>query len=187
MDDVASENLCVFLAGSPVCTGTGTLLLFLIDVNDNAPEPHPRTLDFCQRDPQPQVINIIDRDLPPNTSPFTAELTHGASVNWTFEYNDAGGSPRVSETSSASPAQPSSAQLPLETLLFSVSLEPEFETRTKLLSFHGSLAWDQLPASDRQWFFFLSMYLFWLWLVDLGATLNRFSWLILGSTFGGEG
>lgn len=75
--------------GSPVSTGTGTLLLFLIDVNDNAPEPHPRNLDFCQRDPQPQVINIIDRDLPPNTSPFTAELTHGASVNWTFEYNDA--------------------------------------------------------------------------------------------------
>lgn len=47
-------------------------------------------MQFCQRNPQPHVINIIDPDLPPNTSPFTAELTHGASVNWTIEYNDPG-------------------------------------------------------------------------------------------------
>ncbi|XP_065755135.1 cadherin-1 isoform X2 [Phocoena phocoena] len=74
--------------GSPPATGTGTLLLFLDDVNDNGPIPEPRIMDFCQRDPQPLIINIIDPDLPPNTSPFTAELTHGASVNWTIEYND---------------------------------------------------------------------------------------------------
>uniref|UniRef100_A0A8C6AHB7 Cadherin-1 n=1 Tax=Monodon monoceros TaxID=40151 RepID=A0A8C6AHB7_MONMO len=74
--------------GSPPATGTGTLLLFLDDVNDNGPVPDPRSMDFCQRDPQPLIINIIDPDLPPNTSPFTAELTHGASVNWTIEYND---------------------------------------------------------------------------------------------------
>ncbi|XP_007450002.1 PREDICTED: cadherin-1 isoform X2 [Lipotes vexillifer] len=74
--------------GSPPATGTGTLLLFLDDVNDNGPVPEPRNMDFCQRDPQPLIINIIDPDLPPNTSPFTAELTHGASVNWTIEYND---------------------------------------------------------------------------------------------------
>ncbi|XP_022367183.1 cadherin-1 isoform X2 [Enhydra lutris kenyoni] len=74
--------------GSPVATGTGTLLLILSDVNDNGPVPEPRNMDFCQKSPQPHVINIIDPDLPPNTSPFTAELTHGASVNWTIEYND---------------------------------------------------------------------------------------------------
>ncbi|CAK7317233.1 cadherin-1 [Vulpes vulpes] len=74
--------------GSPVATGTGTLLLVLSDVNDNGPIPEPRNMDFCQKNPQPHVINIIDPDLPPNTSPFTAELTHGASVNWTIEYND---------------------------------------------------------------------------------------------------
>lgn len=87
-----------FFLGSPLATGTGTLLLVLSDVNDNAPIPEPRTLGFCQRDPQPHVINIIDPDLPPNTSPFTAELTHGASVNWTIEYNDPGGnSPLILE------------------------------------------------------------------------------------------
>lgn len=75
--------------GSPIATGTGTLLLVLSDINDNAPIPEPRNLEFCQRKPQPHVITILDPDLPPNTSPFTAELTHGASVNWTIEYNDA--------------------------------------------------------------------------------------------------
>ncbi|XP_008068240.2 cadherin-1 [Carlito syrichta] len=79
---IATDN------GSPVATGTGTLLLILSDVNDNGPVPEPRSLEFCQRNPQPHVINIIDPDLPPNTSPFTAELAHGASVNWTFDYND---------------------------------------------------------------------------------------------------
>lgn len=80
-----------FPLGSPVATGTGTLLLILTDVNDNAPIPDPRNVNFCQHNPQPHIINIIDPDLPPNTSPFTAELTHGASVNWTIEYNDPGG------------------------------------------------------------------------------------------------
>lgn len=75
--------------GSPIATGTGTLLLVLSDVNDNAPIPEPRNMQFCQRNPKPHVITILDPDLPPNTSPFTAELTHGASVNWTIEYNDA--------------------------------------------------------------------------------------------------
>ncbi|ELW50366.1 Cadherin-1, partial [Tupaia chinensis] len=75
-------------SGSPPATGTGTLLLILSDVNDNGPIPEPRIMDFCQRNPQPRVIDIIDPDLPPNTSPFTAELTHGASINWTIEYND---------------------------------------------------------------------------------------------------
>lgn len=79
------------LLGSPPATGTGTLLLFLDDVNDNGPIPEPRNMDFCQRNPQPHVININDPDLPPNTSPFTAELTHGASANWTIEFNDRGG------------------------------------------------------------------------------------------------
>ncbi|KAF0884172.1 CADH1 protein, partial [Crocuta crocuta] len=77
---IATDN------GSPLATGTGTLLLILSDVNDNGPVPEPRSMDFCQKNPQPHTIKITDPDLPPNTSPFTAELTHGASVNWTIEY-----------------------------------------------------------------------------------------------------
>ncbi|KAM9192253.1 cadherin-1 isoform 1-T1 [Dugong dugon] len=75
--------------GSLPATGTGTFILILSDVNDNAPIPDPRSMEFCQVDPQPHTIHIIDPDLPPNTSPFTAELTHGASVNWSIQYTDA--------------------------------------------------------------------------------------------------
>nr|XP_003417088.1 cadherin-1 [Loxodonta africana] len=75
--------------GSLPATGTGTFILILSDVNDNAPIPDPRSMDFCQVDPQPHTIYIIDPDLPPNTSPFTAELMYGASVNWSIEYKDA--------------------------------------------------------------------------------------------------
>ncbi|XP_038609613.1 cadherin-1-like [Tachyglossus aculeatus] len=74
--------------GNPAATGTGTLLLTLLDVNDNGPIPDPRKMDFCQRDYQPHTIRIVDKDLPPNTYPFQAELTHGAGVNWTLEMNE---------------------------------------------------------------------------------------------------
>uniref|UniRef100_A0A6I8NIF7 Cadherin-1 n=1 Tax=Ornithorhynchus anatinus TaxID=9258 RepID=A0A6I8NIF7_ORNAN len=73
--------------GNPATTGTGTLLLTLSDVNDNGPIPDPRKMDFCQRDYQAHTIHIIDKDLPPNTYPFQAELTHGAGVNWTLKMN----------------------------------------------------------------------------------------------------
>ncbi|NXC63888.1 CADH1 protein, partial [Aleadryas rufinucha] len=70
--------------GSPHdATGTGTLLLLLQDVNDNGPVPEPRSFDICNRQPEEQTLNIIDKDLPPNTFPFKAELMHGSGSNWT--------------------------------------------------------------------------------------------------------
>uniref|UniRef100_A0A8C5TTH8 Cadherin-1 n=1 Tax=Malurus cyaneus samueli TaxID=2593467 RepID=A0A8C5TTH8_9PASS len=70
--------------GSPKYgTGTGTLLLLLQDVNDNGPVPEPRSFDICNRQPEEQTLNIIDKDLPPNTFPFRAELMHGSGSNWT--------------------------------------------------------------------------------------------------------
>ncbi|NWV27963.1 CADH1 protein, partial [Origma solitaria] len=72
--------------GSPnYATGTGTLLLLLQDVNDNGPVPEPRSFDICNRQPEEQVLNIIDKDLPPNTFPFRAELMHGSGSNWTVK------------------------------------------------------------------------------------------------------
>ncbi|KAG8437531.1 hypothetical protein GDO86_008296 [Hymenochirus boettgeri] len=69
--------------GSPVATGTGTLLLNLLDVNDNGPFLEPQTENFCQQDPGVRIFNINDRDLYPNTYPFTAELTRHSNENWT--------------------------------------------------------------------------------------------------------
>ncbi|XP_074768963.1 cadherin-1-like [Athene noctua] len=72
-------------SGSPDATGTGTLLLHLQDVNDNGPMPEPRLFDICNRQPEEQTLNIIDKDLPPNTYPFHAELQHGSGTNWTVK------------------------------------------------------------------------------------------------------
>ncbi|XP_061449722.1 B-cadherin-like isoform X2 [Rhineura floridana] len=78
----ASDN------GTPsATTGTGTLLVHLEDVNDNGPEPEPRSFDICNRSPEPKMLNIVDKDLPPNTYPFSAELLLGSSANWTVRMN----------------------------------------------------------------------------------------------------
>ncbi|NXJ89539.1 CADHK protein, partial [Corythaixoides concolor] len=76
--------------GSPPATGTGTLLLTLLDVNDHGPEAEPRDITICNRSPQPQVLTITDRDLPPNTGPFRAELSHGSGDSWAVEVGDKG-------------------------------------------------------------------------------------------------
>uniref|UniRef100_A0A8C4JGM6 B-cadherin-like n=1 Tax=Dromaius novaehollandiae TaxID=8790 RepID=A0A8C4JGM6_DRONO len=68
--------------GTPPATGTGTLLLTLLDVNDHGPEPEPRDVVLCSRSPRPQVLAIVDRDLPPNAAPFRAELAHGSAQSW---------------------------------------------------------------------------------------------------------
>ncbi|XP_060110519.1 B-cadherin-like [Heteronotia binoei] len=74
--------------GEPSSTGTGTLLLNLDDVNDNAPEPDPRNFEICNRNPVAQRLNIVDKDLPPHT--FSADLTMGARANWTVQMDEGG-------------------------------------------------------------------------------------------------
>ncbi|NXV75730.1 CADH1 protein, partial [Atlantisia rogersi] len=69
-------------SGMQPATGTGTLLLLLQDVNDNGPMPEPRIFDICNRQPEEQILSIVDKDLPPNTYPFLVALEHGSSTNW---------------------------------------------------------------------------------------------------------
>ncbi|KAM6408918.1 B-cadherin-like [Rhynochetos jubatus] len=76
--------------GSPPATGTGTLLLTLLDVNDHGPEAEPRDITVCNHSPQPQVLTITDRDLPPNTGPFRAELSHSSGDSWAVEVGNKG-------------------------------------------------------------------------------------------------
>ncbi|XP_063293856.1 cadherin-1-like [Pelobates fuscus] len=70
-------------SGIPSATGTGTLLLSLLDVNDNGPYLEITQLAYCQQDTNPLMIPIIDRDLTPNTGPFSVELPREARENWT--------------------------------------------------------------------------------------------------------
>ncbi|OXB78381.1 UNVERIFIED_CONTAM: hypothetical protein H355_009152 [Colinus virginianus] len=88
-----STYVAVLLAvddGLPPATGTGTLLLTLLDVNDHGPEPEPRDIVICNRSPVPQVLTITDQDLPPNTGPFRAELSHGSGDSWAVEVGSGG-------------------------------------------------------------------------------------------------
>ncbi|XP_007450004.1 PREDICTED: cadherin-3 isoform X2 [Lipotes vexillifer] len=76
--------------GSPPTTGTGTLLLTLMDVNDHGPVPEPCQITICNQSPLPQVLNITDKDLSPHTSPFRARLTHDSDIYWMAEVNEKG-------------------------------------------------------------------------------------------------
>ncbi|XP_054429509.1 cadherin-like protein 26 [Pteronotus mesoamericanus] len=63
--------------GRPPQTGTGTLTLFLSDINDNAPALHPNSqyLEVCEPSgTEPLLIEAEDGDLEPFSGPFTFEL-----------------------------------------------------------------------------------------------------------------
>ncbi|KAG8131652.1 hypothetical protein E2320_009562, partial [Naja naja] len=80
---LASDN------GIPPASGTGTLQIYLIDINDNAPELQPKEAQICER-PNLNVINItaVDADIDPNVGPFVFELPSVPSAirkNWTIK------------------------------------------------------------------------------------------------------
>ncbi|GAB5569044.1 cadherin-like protein 26 [Prionailurus iriomotensis] len=63
--------------GLPPQTGTGTLMLFLSDVNDNAPalHPHSRYMEVCESAAnETLLLEAEDGDLEPFADPFTFEL-----------------------------------------------------------------------------------------------------------------
>ncbi|XP_036389873.1 cadherin-4 [Megalops cyprinoides] len=79
---LASDN------GSPPASGTGTLQIYLIDVNDNAPVLLPKEAQICERINTNSInITAADADIDPNVGPFIFELpTFPSSVrrNWTI-------------------------------------------------------------------------------------------------------
>lgn len=81
--------LCVLShPGVPPASGTGTLQISLLDINDNAPHVYPQETEMCKK-PEPNGINItaLDGDLNPNAGPFAFELANRpADVrrNWTI-------------------------------------------------------------------------------------------------------
>ncbi|XP_030626703.1 cadherin-2 [Chanos chanos] len=79
---MASDN------GVPPASGTGTLQIYLLDINDNAPRVFPQEAEMCER-PEPNGMNItaVDGDLNPNAGPFAFELANRPSDirrNWTI-------------------------------------------------------------------------------------------------------
>ncbi|XP_070688101.1 cadherin-2-like [Pempheris klunzingeri] len=79
---MASDN------GIPPASGTGTLQMYLLDINDNAPHVFPPEVEMCEK-PDPNAINITasDPDLTPNAGPFAFELASrplDVRRNWTL-------------------------------------------------------------------------------------------------------
>ncbi|KAK1896816.1 Cadherin-2, partial [Dissostichus eleginoides] len=79
---MASDN------GIPPASGTGTLQMYLIDINDNSPHVFPPEVEMCEK-PHPNAINITasDPDLAPNGGPFAFEFASRPSDvrrNWTL-------------------------------------------------------------------------------------------------------
>ncbi|XP_035273181.1 protocadherin Fat 4-like isoform X1 [Anguilla anguilla] len=68
-------------------TGTGTLLIELEDVNDNAPIIEERTITICNQESQPVTLSVSDRDGPGFAAPFRAELQGDSGNNWTARMN----------------------------------------------------------------------------------------------------
>ncbi|XP_048042318.1 B-cadherin isoform X2 [Megalobrama amblycephala] len=69
-------------------TGTGTLIIELSDVNDNAPVINERTIEMCNRGSTPVLLSITDKDDPPFAGPFTVETQGETSKNWSTVMNE---------------------------------------------------------------------------------------------------
>ncbi|KAF4101163.1 hypothetical protein G5714_017595 [Onychostoma macrolepis] len=68
-------------------TGTGTLVIKLLDINDNAPVLEEHRVLMCLIEPKPVRLTITDPDGPENGPPFTIELNTEYQSNWTIISN----------------------------------------------------------------------------------------------------
>uniref|UniRef100_A0A3B1JSJ9 Cadherin domain-containing protein n=1 Tax=Astyanax mexicanus TaxID=7994 RepID=A0A3B1JSJ9_ASTMX len=64
-------------------TGTGTLVIELEDVNDNAPVIEEREITVCSKNSVPVSLSVTDEDGSGFAAPFTVELHEESRNNWT--------------------------------------------------------------------------------------------------------
>ncbi|XP_029030805.1 B-cadherin-like [Betta splendens] len=68
-------------------TGTGTLIIQLQDVNDNAPAIEERAIKICNKEPVEQLLTVIDKDEPGFGAPYAVSLFGTSKTNWTAKMN----------------------------------------------------------------------------------------------------
>ncbi|KAL7859579.1 hypothetical protein SRHO_G00147260 [Serrasalmus rhombeus] len=83
-DSVYTVTVYVVDKGEPPMTGTGTLVIHLLDQNDNLPVLEMNTLRMCLSDTITD-ITAVDLDLPPFSSPFNYELLGDVKEKWRIE------------------------------------------------------------------------------------------------------
>ncbi|XP_075325478.1 cadherin-13 [Odontesthes bonariensis] len=78
---IATDN------GTPPATGTGTLIIYLEDYNDNAPYVVPSVAQVCEdaHDMNVAIVGGWDKDLPPNAAPFKIELGKQPGLDKTWK------------------------------------------------------------------------------------------------------
>ncbi|KAM9345364.1 B-cadherin-like isoform 2-T2 [Symphorus nematophorus] len=69
-------------------TGTGTLIIQLEDVNDNAPTIEERKITVCNKETPPQLLSVTDKDGPGFAAPYSVSLQGLSKTNWTARMND---------------------------------------------------------------------------------------------------
>uniref|UniRef100_A0A8C1SSQ7 Epithelial cadherin n=1 Tax=Cyprinus carpio TaxID=7962 RepID=A0A8C1SSQ7_CYPCA len=77
-------------ATSPA-TGTGTVIIELEDVNDNAPVINERNITVCNRGSAPVLLSVTDKDGPPHAAPFIVETRGETSKKWSTTMNETSG------------------------------------------------------------------------------------------------
>ncbi|TNN58333.1 Cadherin-1 [Liparis tanakae] len=68
-------------------TGTGTLVILLEDVNDNAPTIEERSIKVCHKESVPQLLSVTDKDGPGFAAPYSVSLQGMSKTNWTARMN----------------------------------------------------------------------------------------------------
>lgn len=79
---------CMYFSDQVPATGTGTLIIELEDVNDNAPVIEDRIISVCNKDSSPVVLSVTDKDGPRFGAPFSVDLQGDGKNNWTAKMND---------------------------------------------------------------------------------------------------
>ncbi|KAL7864502.1 hypothetical protein AOLI_G00159220 [Acnodon oligacanthus] len=83
-DSVYTVTVYVVGKGEPPMTGTGTLVIHLLDQNDNLPVLEMNTLSMCLSETNID-ITAVDLDLPPFSGPFNYELLGDVKEKWRIE------------------------------------------------------------------------------------------------------
>ncbi|XP_062845320.1 cadherin-1-like [Trichomycterus rosablanca] len=69
-------------------TGTGTLVIQLLDVNDNPPTIEQREIKVCNKQSDPMTLSVTDKDGPEFGAPYRVDLQGDSRNNWTARMND---------------------------------------------------------------------------------------------------